>query len=57
MSGLFPARGDRNILFTCRELQPVTSLIDDSFEFVGPSLNARAADQILSASARPRSLN
>lgn len=44
-SGVFPARGDRNILFTCRELQPETSLMDDSFEFVGPSLTHRGDDE------------
>lgn len=50
--GLFPARGARNILFTCRELQPMTSLIDDSFEFVGPSLTDRGDDEGFSATIR-----
>jgi MGT family glycosyltransferase len=36
---LFPMRGGLNILFTTRELQPETPLIDDTFRFVGPSIN------------------
>ena len=36
---LFPVLGERNIVFTSRELQPDTPLIDESFRFVGPSIN------------------
>jgi MGT family glycosyltransferase len=36
---LFPVMGDLNIVFTSRELQPDMPLIDDSFRFVGLSIN------------------
>ena len=36
---LFPMRDQLNIVFTARELQPKSSLIDDTFLFVGPSIN------------------
>jgi MGT family glycosyltransferase len=36
---LFPMRDQLNIVFTARELQPNSSMIDDSFLFVGPSIN------------------
>ena len=36
---LFPMRDRLNIVFTARELQPVSSIIDDTFRFVGPSIN------------------
>jgi MGT family glycosyltransferase len=36
---LFPMRDRLNIVFTIRELQPDTALIDDTFRFVGPSIN------------------
>lgn len=36
---LFPMRDQLNIVFTARELQPKSSLIDDTFHFVGPSIN------------------
>ena len=36
---LFPMRDQLNIVFTARELQPGSSIIDESFLFVGPSIN------------------
>jgi MGT family glycosyltransferase len=36
---LFPMRGDLNIVFTLRDLQPPLKLIDETFRFVGPSIN------------------
>jgi MGT family glycosyltransferase len=39
---LFPMRDKLNIVFTARELQPDIPLIDDSFRFVGPSLDPQA---------------
>ena len=36
---LFPMRGDLNLLFTSRELQPPSPLIDETFRFVGPSID------------------
>ncbi len=36
---LFPMRDHLNIVFTARELQPDAAIIDDSFHFVGPSIN------------------
>ena len=36
---LFPMRDQLNIVFTARELQPKSSIIDDTFRFVGPSIN------------------
>jgi MGT family glycosyltransferase len=36
---LFPLRGRLNLVFTVRELQPATPIIDETFRFVGPSLN------------------
>jgi MGT family glycosyltransferase len=36
---LFPMRDKLNIVFTARELQPKASILDDSFHFVGPSIN------------------
>jgi MGT family glycosyltransferase len=38
-SPLFPMRDRLNIVFTVRELQPDTSIIDGTFRFVGPSIN------------------
>lgn len=42
---IFPALGERNLLFTSPQLQPETPFIDDSFRFVGPALdpNSRPA--------------
>lgn len=37
----FPIRGDLNIVFTARGLQPDTPNIDNTFRFVGPSIDAR----------------
>jgi MGT family glycosyltransferase len=36
---LFPMRGGMNLVFTARELQPPASLIDETFRFVGPSID------------------
>jgi MGT family glycosyltransferase len=36
---LFPMRGDLNIVFTLRDLQAPVPVIDDTFRFVGPSIN------------------
>ncbi len=36
---LFPATGNRNLVFTSRAFQPDTPFIDDTFRFVGPSIN------------------
>jgi MGT family glycosyltransferase len=36
---LFPMRDGLNIVFTARELQPDTPMIDETFRFVGPSID------------------
>lgn len=36
---IFPVRGGLNLVYTARELQPDTALIDDTFRFVGPSID------------------
>lgn len=36
---LFPAIGGRNLVFTSRAFQPDTAFIDETFRFVGPSIN------------------
>jgi len=36
---LFPVRGELNLVFTSRALQPDSTLIDESFTFVGPSID------------------
>ncbi len=36
---LFPMRGGLNLVFTARDLQPRTPLIDETFRFVGPAIN------------------
>jgi MGT family glycosyltransferase len=43
---LFPMRDRLNLVFTARDLQPPTPIIDDTFRFVGPSLDPhlRAGD-------------
>jgi MGT family glycosyltransferase len=38
----FPARGDLNVAFIPRELQPDNPLVDKTFRFVGPSINPEA---------------
>jgi MGT family glycosyltransferase len=35
---ILPCKGDKNIVYTSREFQPETQYIDDSFQFVGPSI-------------------
>jgi MGT family glycosyltransferase len=42
---LFPMRGDLNIVFTSRELQPDTPIIDETFRFVGPSINLQTRSE------------
>ena len=42
---LFPMRDQLNIVFTARELQPNSSIIDDSFLFVGPSINPQTRNE------------
>jgi MGT family glycosyltransferase len=42
---LFPVLGGLNLVFTARELQPETDLIDDSFRFVGPSINPQTRSE------------
>ena len=44
---IFPCMGHRNLVYTIRELQPFTPVIDESFRFVGPSLPARAPESTL----------
>lgn len=41
-SPLFPMRGGLNIVFTTRDLQPESSIIDETFHFVGPSINPQS---------------
>jgi len=41
---IFPAISDTNLVYTSREFQPETDFIDDSFHFVGPSLNTAARE-------------
>ncbi len=35
---IFPCTGDMNLVYTSREFQPATPFIDDTFHFVGPSI-------------------
>lgn len=44
-SPLFPMRDHLNIVFTTRDLQPDTPLIDESFHFVGPSINPQTRSE------------
>ncbi len=39
---MLPVRGDRSILYTSAALQPASTWIDESFHFVGPSINPAA---------------
>lgn len=39
MPPLFPMRGDLNISFTSRELHPNSPVLDETFRFVGPSID------------------
>jgi MGT family glycosyltransferase len=41
---IFPVRGGLNFLYTIRELQRPTPIIDDTFRFVGPSINPQTRD-------------
>jgi MGT family glycosyltransferase len=38
---LFPMRDRLNIVYTARDLQPDTPIVDETFRFVGPSLDLR----------------
>ena len=42
---LFPMRDALNIVFTARELQPDTPIIDETFRFVGPSIDPQTRSQ------------
>ena len=39
---LFPMRGELNLVFSTRSLQPDLPLFDETFRFVGPSINEQA---------------
>ena len=41
---IFPLRGGLNIVFTARELNPETSFIDETFRFVGPSIDPQSRE-------------
>lgn len=43
-SHIFPCISDNNIVYTSREFQPETNFIDDSFHFVGPSINTETRE-------------
>lgn len=43
-SQIFPATSDSNIVYTSREFQPETNFIDDTFHFVGPSINTETRE-------------
>jgi MGT family glycosyltransferase len=45
MSPLFPVRDGLNIVFTARELQPDTPIIDGTFRFVGPSIDPQTRSE------------
>lgn len=42
---LFPMRGQLNIAYITRELQPDTSIVDETFRFVGPSINPQTRSE------------
>jgi MGT family glycosyltransferase len=42
---LFPMRDRLNIVFTTRDLQPATPIIDETFRFVGPSINPQTRSE------------
>jgi MGT family glycosyltransferase len=48
---LFPMRDRLNIVFTTRELQPETAIIDESFHFVGPSIDPQTRGEAFSFEA------
>lgn len=39
---IFPCVGETNIVYTSKEFQPETPFVDESFHFVGPSINTKA---------------
>mgnify|MGYP002623029295 CR=1 FL=1 len=41
---IFPCISNTNIVYTSREFQPETDFIDDTFHFVGPSINSEARE-------------
>ena len=42
---LFPMRDRLNLVFTTRDLQPATPIIDETFRFVGPSINPHTRNE------------
>jgi MGT family glycosyltransferase len=42
---LFPMRDHLNIVFTTRDLQPDSPIIDETFRFVGPSINPQTRSE------------
>jgi hypothetical protein len=42
---IFPLRGGLNLVYTARELNPDTPLINETFRFVGPSINPQTRDE------------
>jgi MGT family glycosyltransferase len=42
---LMPMRGGLNLVYTIRELQPETPIIDATFRFVGPSINPQTRSE------------
>jgi MGT family glycosyltransferase len=43
---LFPMRAGLNLVFTARDLQPATPIIDETFRFVGPSIDPQMRPQL-----------
>ncbi|MCA9947235.1 MAG: hypothetical protein KC449_27340 [Anaerolineales bacterium] len=41
---IFPCISDTNLVYTSREFQPDTNFVDDTFHFVGPSINTTARE-------------
>ncbi|WP_420643353.1 macrolide family glycosyltransferase [Candidatus Leptofilum sp.] len=58
-SHIFPCISDTNIVYTSREFQPETDFVDDTFHFVGPSINTESREtavfpwQLLAKDNRP----
>jgi MGT family glycosyltransferase len=48
---LFPLRDHLNIVFTARELQPDTPVVDETFRFVGPSIDPQSRGEDASLEA------
>jgi MGT family glycosyltransferase len=43
---IFPCIGDTNLVYTSQEFQPATPFVDDTFHFVGPSINTEAREAV-----------